>query len=456
MHEQKKARQEIGVQGTQTDDVIILDEEAPGKPEAPAPGKSTAAPSAPSRAPPLPSLPVSLPLHSTSADKPGTGSKSSLGSSQVESSQPVVRPKRKAVKQSILEEGQVDDEDRDPGYQPDADKEEIDQPEEAEDQAGVSLSQAESIAQGIPQLPKKRKVAKEENLKYPCKVCSKRFQRTSELRDHTYVVHLGQTFDCAECLKSYQTKKAYKNHERLKHQGLGKIKCTQEGCDWADPDSGKLHNCLLTAHNIGEPIVCNVVLENGKKCGKIFTNTRSLQTHAGFHKEKKYQCNQCDRYFSTELRRKAHIHKYHPKSHSGEDKWQCDICGKVFDQESLLKNHKTLHMLKHHKELQVQKKLEAARKAEEEAAQGQEGGEGLETETSATTDAESQAEPQAEPQASTSAGEAPIFGSFSAAEGPIVGSSSAAEGPPILGSAVITKKKEGEEDPDLEEVLSYL
>ena len=152
--------------------------------------------------------------------------------------------------------------------------------------------------------------------------------------------------------------------------------------------------------------------------------------------EKKYQCDQCDRYFSTELRRKAHIHKYHPKSQSGEDKWQCDICGKVFDQESLLKNHKTLHMLKHHRELQAQTKSEAAKKAEEEAAKA------LDTETSATT---TDADSQAEPQASTSAGEAPI-----------VGSSSAAEVPPILGSAVIIKKQEGEEDPDLEDVLSFL
>ena len=182
--------------------------------------------------------------------------------------------------------------------------------------------------------------------------------------------------------------------------------------------------------------MCNVVLENGKTCGKIFTNTRSFQTHAGFHMEKNYQCDQCDRYFSTELRRKAHIHKYHPKSQSGEDKWQCDICGKVFDQESLLKNHKTLHMLKHHRELQAQKKSEAAKKAEEEAAKA------LDTETSATT---TDADSQAEPQASTSAGEAPI-----------VGSSSAAEVPPILGSAVIIKKQEGEEDPDLEDVLSFL
>ena len=174
----------------------------------------------------------------------------------------------------------------------------------------------------------------------------------------------------------------------------------------------------------------------------------------GFHMEKKYQCDQCDRYFLTEVGRKGHIHKYHPKSQSGEDKWQCDICGKVFDQESLLKNHKTLHMLKHHRELQAQKKLEAARKAEEgeQPAEGEEGGEGLEAETSATTDAESQTEPQA----STSAGEVPLLGSSSVAEAPIGGSSSAAEAPPILGSAVIIKKPEGEEDEDLEEVLSYL
>ena len=96
VHEKKKARQEIGVQDTQTNDVIILDEEPPIKPAAPSLGKSTAAPSAPSRVPPLPSLTVSLPLHSTPADKPGTSSKSSLGSSQVHSSQTCSETKKKS------------------------------------------------------------------------------------------------------------------------------------------------------------------------------------------------------------------------------------------------------------------------------------------------------------------------------------------------------------------------
>ena len=95
LHEQKKGRQEIGVQGTKTEDVVILDAEA-DKP--PSPGTSTASA--------VPSVPVALPLlsfGSTSTDKPGRSSESSMGSSQVQSSKPAVRPKRKAVKQSILE-----------------------------------------------------------------------------------------------------------------------------------------------------------------------------------------------------------------------------------------------------------------------------------------------------------------------------------------------------------------
>ena len=40
-----------------------------------------------------------------------------------------------------MEEGQVDDEDKDPGYQPDVEEEPEDEPEGAEDQPGVSLSQ---------------------------------------------------------------------------------------------------------------------------------------------------------------------------------------------------------------------------------------------------------------------------------------------------------------------------
>ena len=58
----------------------------------------------------------------------------------------------------------MDDEELDPVYQPDADEEE---PEEAKDQPGVSLSQAESISQGIPQLPQKKEGCKRRKLEIP-------------------------------------------------------------------------------------------------------------------------------------------------------------------------------------------------------------------------------------------------------------------------------------------------
>ena len=394
----------------------------------------------------IPAVPPVLP-RPTSASKPGSTSDLPPGGSQVQSSQPVNRKKRKAVKESIVEEGQVDDDDRDPEYDPNKDQAESEEEEPEQEvsgegaSGGVTLSQAESIQKGIPQLPKKRKVVKEENLIYPCKICPRRFQRTSELRDHAYVEHLGQTYDCADCLKSYQTQKAYKNHVKIKHKGLGKVKCTQEGCPWEDADAGKLHNHLLKVHNIGEPIQCNIVLENGKKCGKIFTNTRSFQTHAGFHMEKSLPCDQCDHHFSTELRRTQHIQRYHSKQLDPSEQWQCDICGKVFDQERVLKNHKSLHMLQHHKQLQAQKKKEAEEEAKKkEKEKGEEGNSNQSSQPS-----ENQPEPQ--PGSSTQS---------SVAEDPQSQGSSFSPGD-ILGSAVIVKKQEGdEEDPDLEDVLSLI
>ena len=149
-----------------------------------------------------------------------------------------------------------------------------------------------------------------------------------------------------------------------------KEKCTEEGCTWEDKDSGKLHQHLLTAHEIGDPLVCQVILEDGSTCKKVFKNTRSFKTHAAFHLEKKFKCHLCDRHFSTETNRKVHISRYH-KSQDDETKYQCKHCGKTFDMESQLNNHRNLHRLQHHRMLQAQKKEEAAKKAKEEA--GEEG-----------------------------------------------------------------------------------
>ena len=287
------------------------------------------------------------------------------GGVQISSSQSG-RKKRKATKPPIIEEGEVDDPERDPDFVIlDEDLEEA----EVQPSSSISiLSQQESVEKGIPQLPKKRAVVPESKKKYRCQVCNQGFQRTTELKDHNYTQHLGGSYSCAECLKCYVNEKGLKYHIRSIHKGEGKCKCTEEGCNWEDKDSGKLHQYLLTVHEIGDPLVCQVILEDGSTCKKVFKNTRSFKTHADFHLEKKFKCHLCDRHFSTETNRKVHIGRYH-KSQDDEIQYQCEFCGKTFDMESQLNNHRNLHRLQHHRMLQAQKKEEAARKAKEEAGE---------------------------------------------------------------------------------------
>ena len=75
-------------------------------------------------------------------------------------------------------------------------------------------------------------------------------------------------------------------------------------------------------------------------------------------KKKNVECNLCNRLFSTDEKRAAHVKRYHITG-TQQSQYQCDDCGKTPDQ---LGYHNTVHKLKKHKELQAQKA--AARKAQ--------------------------------------------------------------------------------------------
>ena len=273
---------------------------------------------------------------------------------------PAKRQKRHVVKKAIVETDTIDDEDADITYVPDEEEEEDDDgdgdgekeiQEQGESSSSSSLhhhlaSQQTSIKSGIPKLPAKRKAADETKQKYQCTVCSKKFSRSSELRDHTYTKHLGCSYDCTDCLKTYATKKALKYHNDTIHGGKAGVHCKEEGCKWEAKDVGKLHDHLLSVHGIGDPIVCNVI-ETGKKCNKVFKNTRSFQAHAALHMDKKLKCEICNRYFSTTDKIRAHVRKYH-RDMENENKYQCELCGNLLDSENQCNHHKRLHMMQHH------------------------------------------------------------------------------------------------------------
>ena len=250
----------------------------------------------------------------------------------------------------------VDDEDKDPDYKP---PEESEEPEgkEGEDQPPLPLSQAASVSSGIPIGHTSRRGGKKakDPARYPiaCKICNDRFQKTNDLKDHNYVVHLGKTYDCADCMKQYTSNKALQLHFKMKHDNIGRVKCTEENCDWTHQDPGTLHNHLLTKHEIGEPIVCKMTNSDGKVCNKVFINTRSFQDHKIVHLERNFECDICNRKFPTEESRRKHIGKYHAVPDSSSQ-FQCAICGKTFSLKSQLDNHMTLHRLHHHRQLQKQ------------------------------------------------------------------------------------------------------
>ena len=246
---------------------------------------------------------------------------------------------------------------RDETYVAPEEAEEEDKGDEGAQPTPSSQTQKESLSTGIPVGHKKRKVGKEKDpkiYKLVCPVCNDRFQRTNDLKDHNMVVHLGRFYDCVDCLTHYTSEKAMKAHFKTKHQGKGKVKCTEENCDWVSNDPGKLHNHLFKVHDIGDPIICKIQNSDGKVCGKVFINTRSFQAHKVIHQERNFECEMCNRLFTCEEHRSAHIRKYH--NISQEDKFQCDICGKVMDLEIQLVNHKKVHKIHHHRLLQAAKK----------------------------------------------------------------------------------------------------
>ena len=246
---------------------------------------------------------------------------------------------------------EVDDPDKDEDFDPSTE-----QPEkEKQGEATGPLTIEESIATGIPMDRQKRSKKKDPNVfKIVCDLCQDRFQRSNDLADHKYVVHLGKTYDCETCIKHFRSQKALRTHFKLQHDGVGRVKCTEEGCDWKHNDPGQLHNHLLEKHGIGEPIKCQMKNSDGVTCGKIFKNTRSFQEHKSVHMVRNVECTLCNRLFPTEEHRKVHVKRYHITA-TQKAQFQCDECGKTFDSNQQLASHKQLHMLKRHRELQEKK-----------------------------------------------------------------------------------------------------
>ncbi|XP_074038982.1 uncharacterized protein [Leptinotarsa decemlineata] len=163
---------------------------------------------------------------------------------------------------------------------------------------------------------------------YDCKICTKSFSRSYDLKRHENL-HTGEkTFRCGICSKSFLRKYDLKNHEKI-HTGEKPFSC--EICS-----KSFIQKCYLRSHeklHTGEkPFQCKI-------CTKSFLRKYDLKNHEKIHTgEKLFQCEICSKSFIQKYNLKTH-----EKIHTGEKPFQCKICSKSFIHKCHLKDHEKIH-----------------------------------------------------------------------------------------------------------------
>ncbi|XP_041060377.1 zinc finger protein PLAGL2 isoform X2 [Cetorhinus maximus] len=145
---------------------------------------------------------------------------------------------------------------------------------------------------------------------HKCTYCEKMFHRKDHLKNHLQTHDPNkEAFKCEECGKNYNTKLGYKRHLALHAATSGDLTCKV---------------CLQTFEST------EVLLEHLK--------THSGKSSSGV-KEKKHQCDHCDRRFYTRKDVRRHM-----VVHTGRKDFLCQYCAQRFGR----KDHLTRHMKKSH------------------------------------------------------------------------------------------------------------
>lgn len=170
--------------------------------------------------------------------------------------------------------------------------------------------------------------------RYPwlCTDCNDKLPSFEALEEHHETVHNQKAkFMCVQCCKVYDKYYGFLTHVK-RHKNKSKFSCEDCGKSFVHKKVLESHKAI---HSEERPHVCQT-------CGKAFRQQSALYIHSRCHlpdtMKNRYQCDQCDKRFSTKPNLVTH-----KRIHSGVRNFTCDQCGKSFIQKGNLEAHFLTH-----------------------------------------------------------------------------------------------------------------
>uniref|UniRef100_A0A182SCC0 C2H2-type domain-containing protein n=1 Tax=Anopheles maculatus TaxID=74869 RepID=A0A182SCC0_9DIPT len=170
---------------------------------------------------------------------------------------------------------------------------------------------------------------------YACDVCSERFWRKLQLKQHM-VRHTGEyPHRCEHCNQGFVNLKSMRNH-RCKRNAQKCADCPKEFVRWSE---------LVAHRRLEHPAEFRC-----DQCDKLFHTKRNLNLHGRVHRAEDervvYECPHagCPRFYEYERNLFAHVRAKHENRKRTEHVCPVAECGRVLATKQKLDQHRKLHL----------------------------------------------------------------------------------------------------------------